>query len=419
MTISMRVLPRFPARITATDGLTVVRDGTDVVVKQDFGSLIRIPSVDDADKVFFIAWNSDENLYSIMSFTDTFAAVIDRTGLMSEAVYDPQNIHADAFARANHTGTQAQSTVVNLVADLALKAPLASPGLTGNPTAPTQAALNNSTRLATTAYVDTADAVVLAAAAAARSASDCRLSLSGGNLLLSRFNGTRLTINGTPQAIPQAGVTLVATGLTPSTLYYIYAFMSGGTMTLEASATAPAVDATTGISIKTADATRTLVGMAYPETGPVFTDTAKKRFVRSWFNDPGIRLQNNFTANRATSSPHTTPQEVHSEIRCQFLLWSGERVEAVSAGSFFNGNANGGQTAALGFNTTTTPEDVGVIAIIAASEVSPFSVGALKEGLSEGLNYVTLMGWVSASGGATFYGDVNGRRTSLRCSVLR
>lgn len=36
---------------------------------------------------------------------------------------------------------------------LALKAPLASPALTGNPTAPTQATSNNSTRIATTAFV--------------------------------------------------------------------------------------------------------------------------------------------------------------------------------------------------------------------------------------------------------------------------
>jgi hypothetical protein len=42
---------------------------------------------------------------------------------------------------------------------LALKAPLASPALTGNPTVPTQAANNNSTRAASTAYVDTADAL--------------------------------------------------------------------------------------------------------------------------------------------------------------------------------------------------------------------------------------------------------------------
>lgn len=36
---------------------------------------------------------------------------------------------------------------------LAAKAPIASPALTGNPTAPTQATSNNSTRLATTAFV--------------------------------------------------------------------------------------------------------------------------------------------------------------------------------------------------------------------------------------------------------------------------
>lgn len=66
---------------------------------------------------------------------------------------------AYAIQRANHTGSQAQSTVTDLVTDLAAKAPLASPALTGNPTAPTQTAGNNSTRLATTAYVDTATAL--------------------------------------------------------------------------------------------------------------------------------------------------------------------------------------------------------------------------------------------------------------------
>ena len=59
-------------------------------------------------------------------------------------------------ARANHTGTQAQSTVTNLTTDLAANAPLSSPAFTGSPTAPTQAASDNSTKLATTAYVDAA-----------------------------------------------------------------------------------------------------------------------------------------------------------------------------------------------------------------------------------------------------------------------
>lgn len=42
---------------------------------------------------------------------------------------------------------------------LALKAPLASPALTGSPTAPTQSALDSSTKIATTAYADSAVSV--------------------------------------------------------------------------------------------------------------------------------------------------------------------------------------------------------------------------------------------------------------------
>lgn len=48
------------------------------------------------------------------------------------------------------------TTVTN---NLSLKAPLNSPALTGTPTAPTPSASDNSTKLATTAYVDTADAL--------------------------------------------------------------------------------------------------------------------------------------------------------------------------------------------------------------------------------------------------------------------
>ena len=46
------------------------------------------------------------------------------------------------------------ATLGDLDAQLALKAPLSSPAFTGTPTAPTQSAQDNSTKLATTAYVD-------------------------------------------------------------------------------------------------------------------------------------------------------------------------------------------------------------------------------------------------------------------------
>lgn len=50
--------------------------------------------------------------------------------------------------------TLAESDVTNLVTDLGLKAALASPALTGTPTAPTASPLTASTQIATTAYVD-------------------------------------------------------------------------------------------------------------------------------------------------------------------------------------------------------------------------------------------------------------------------
>ena len=63
-----------------------------------------------------------------------------------------------------------QSGVTNLTADLALKAPLASPALTGNPTAPTPATSDNDTSIATTAFTKAAIAAAGAVATVAASA---------------------------------------------------------------------------------------------------------------------------------------------------------------------------------------------------------------------------------------------------------
>lgn len=62
-------------------------------------------------------------------------------------------LDAVAAAKANMSHTHAEADVTSLVADLALKAPLASPALTGTPTAPTAAPGTNTTQIATTAFV--------------------------------------------------------------------------------------------------------------------------------------------------------------------------------------------------------------------------------------------------------------------------
>lgn len=55
----------------------------------------------------------------------------------------------------------AESQVINLVADLAAKAPLASPALTGSPTAPTATLGDNTTLIATTAFVQAQIAAIV------------------------------------------------------------------------------------------------------------------------------------------------------------------------------------------------------------------------------------------------------------------
>ena len=67
-------------------------------------------------------------------------------------------------AKVSASAAIAQSKIDGLTTDLAAKAPLASPALTGTPTAPTATAGTNSTQVATTAYADAAVAAIVDAA---------------------------------------------------------------------------------------------------------------------------------------------------------------------------------------------------------------------------------------------------------------
>jgi hypothetical protein len=71
-------------------------------------------------------------------------------------MYTDANSVADrAFSvqRSNHTGTQAQSTIDNLITDLASKVGANNAALTGIPTAPTAVSGTNTTQIATTEFV--------------------------------------------------------------------------------------------------------------------------------------------------------------------------------------------------------------------------------------------------------------------------
>lgn len=106
---------------------------------------------------------------------DAHAASHQDGGTDEISVADLSGLLADAQTPLAHT--HPQSDITNLVADLALKAPLASPAFTGVPTAPTAAAGTSTTQLATTAFVTAADGTFVVGPA---SAVDLRIPIFDG-----------------------------------------------------------------------------------------------------------------------------------------------------------------------------------------------------------------------------------------------
>lgn len=188
--LSFRVLPRYPARVLASNGLTtIVENGVDVVVVPDYGSLIPVPSVTNPTTTYFMAWDSSIDYYqsiSFQNFADNLADQVLQGSLLAlsnltmaankgiyfdstttAATFDLSSYMRGLLASADVTALKTSLSLqnVNNTSDankpvstatqtaLNLKADLASPTLTGTPAAPTAAAGTNTTQIATTAYV--------------------------------------------------------------------------------------------------------------------------------------------------------------------------------------------------------------------------------------------------------------------------
>lgn len=243
----------------------------------------------------------------------------------------------------------------------------------------------------------------------------CRLTKSGANLLLKPCGGNLLTINGTPQIVPDAGVTLAPTGLTAG-FYYIYAYMSGATMTLEASTTARATSTTAGnkgVEIKSGDDSRTLVGAAYSTTSS-FTDQLNSRSVISWFNRRNVTGRYFLTTNRTTTS--TSIAEINAEARVYFLTWSDEAVHATANGSASNSTAFQDTQMAIGWDGVSVLGGVSKQANTTATSINSLAATSISDAgtLTEAaIHYVVLGGAVSANTG-TYAG---GADNTSRCEI--
>ncbi len=244
----------------------------------------------------------------------------------------------------------------------------------------------------------------------------CRLTLDAGSLLLLPRDGNNLIIDGAVKTVPGAGVSLAATSLTVDTTYYIYAYMSGSTMTLEASTTAHSLDATTGVEIKAGSSTHTLVGMARTVTGPAWVSSVSKQFVRSWFNDSGFLSQSELASN--TSYAVNDWAELTSALRIEFLAWGSEVLDFGVGGFNYHAAATGktvGTTVGIDGVATLLPGWCVSASPTVSSGVNYMPVAFQSAySFTEGYHYATVA--VRSFDAVSFTWGGNALSTAARCA---
>lgn len=224
----------------------------------------------------------------------------------------------------------------------------------------------------------------------------CKLVKDGSNIVLKPRGGNLLTINGVPCVVPDAGVSLAATGLTAGTTYYIYATQTDGVVTaLDPSGVAHATSTTAGnkgVEIKSGDDTRSLVGFARVATGPAWSDTKASRLVRSWFNRNALQTEAAFTVSRSTTS--TALAEINGEIRLEALLWADEVWQLSYSGASYNSTTSS-TTTGIAFDVTNAAAAIGYHA--SGTNVSESAAVAATFVGAEGYHYATVVGRVGAA----------------------
>lgn len=223
----------------------------------------------------------------------------------------------------------------------------------------------------------------------------CRLVVAAATTLtLSPYQGNGLTIHGQNQSIPGAGVSITTGGLSASTLYYVYAFLSGASIALELSATGYATDTSTpgniGVAIKSGDATRTLVGLVRTNASTQFVDNLAQRFCLSYFNS---QPKNTFNGASTIVFNAAVLTEVSTSLRVEFLVFGGQQVFGVIDGYYSNNAATSQTFLQSSFDGSATGTLV-VTYAPANGASAGFSSQNISSFLSEGYHYQTVLGEV-------------------------
>lgn len=203
--------------------------------------------------------------------------------------------------------------------------------------------------------------------------------------------------------IPSAGITVANTNFTGSSTYFVYLYDNAGVLTLEGSTTAPAVDATSGLKIKTGDATRLLVGMVRSVSGSF----AAAPQVISWYKRRAIKASGALTTDRTSTS--TSVVELNAETQAKFCSWAEEAILFS-----FNGKTSN-DTSSQACNTVVCLDAaLTIIGLTANDTVGGDPQNCSLSGaytVTEGYHYLTLGVSVSANTGTWYAGNTLGTVT--------
>jgi hypothetical protein len=235
------------------------------------------------------------------------------------------------------------------------------------------------------------------------------------------FKGDLIKINGQIYNIPSAGIAgLGVTGvflngaagqnLAATSLYYVYVFDNAGVLTADYSLTGHGASTTAGnvgTEVKSADDTRTLIGMVFTGGTPVFSSIVSNRSVLSWFNRRRVAFSGASTS--GATSTATSIAEITVTSRVAFLTWGNEAVEAILGGCVQNSAVDGLTFSNIGL-------DGGMTSQALQSCISQHYVGAAFAGanaaamleLTEGSHFLSPTGNVAGGGTGTWFVYITG-----------
>ncbi|MFN8929359.1 MAG: DUF2793 domain-containing protein [Alphaproteobacteria bacterium] len=331
-------------------------------------------------------------------------------GGMNPATYDPGNIAQQVV------GTSATQTLTNKTLSSC--------------DANTQASGNNSTKIATTAYVDAAVSAGSGAGSASR-VCEGRLTLTSGvpvtlpdvasasTLFFTPYCGSNISLwNGSVwQTLSFSEISMALSGLTANLPYDVFAFINGGTVALERLAwTSNTVRATAlavqnGVLVRSGNATRRYLGTFYATGATTTTDSSAARYLWNYYNRAVRGLYAAITTASYTYSTATwRPADSNTTNGIgRFSLVSGvvEDRAIISASRASLNTTNTYHQHGIAINGTTSAELSGTIGgcALAAIATSPCHSSSTPR---EGFNFIQALESGGATGVTTWYGGATG-----------